>query len=124
MKENDDKKVIYLSDYLLEDNFENIYLKEFLERDRLSFIDKEWYQRDLTEEMQGTPAIGIYSYFDELEEDDEVCSFFLNDINFPSQLDNVELILNAPSMFRLLLKAEKHLPEELRTEWEKIKENF
>lgn len=89
-----------------------------------NYFDKSWEVKDITEEMNGTPAVEVLSYFDEFEEDGDVCSFFLNDINIKSQVENVGLVKFAPDMYRLLLKAEGFLPKELRLEWIKIKKNL
>lgn len=89
-----------------------------------NYFDKSWGVRDITDEMKGTSAVEIVSYFDEFEDWGDVCSFFLNDINVKSQVENVGLVKNAPDMYRLLLKAEGFLPEELRLEWIKIKKNL
>ncbi len=89
-----------------------------------NYFDKNWEVKDITEEMNGTPAVEVVSYLGEFEEDGEVCLFFLNDINVKSQVENVGLVKHAPDMYRLLLKAEGFLPEELRLEWIKIKKNL
>lgn len=89
-----------------------------------NYADKEWTAKDITEEMEGTFAIEIISYFEEFQGEGEVCVLYLNDINIESQVENVALIKNAPSMYRLLEKSKKFLPKELLSEWEKIKENL
>lgn len=89
-----------------------------------NYFDKDWIVRDITKEMRGTPAFEVRGYFDEFEEEDEVCTFFLNDINNMSQVENVGLVKCAPDMYRFLLKAEGFLPKELRLEWIRIKKKL
>ncbi|WP_431028647.1 hypothetical protein [Lysinibacillus sp. LZ02] len=89
-----------------------------------NYFDKDWIVSDITEEMGGTPAIEVRGYFDEFKEDDEVCSFFFNDINPMSQVENVSLVKHAPDMYRFLLKAEGFLPKDLRLEWIRIKKKL
>jgi arginine decarboxylase-like protein len=85
-----------------------------------NYADKEWDAIDVTEEMQGTFAVDILSYFDELEDEETVCTLFLNDIHIESQLENIALIKNAPALYRLFVQAENYLPPELLAEWHTI----
>lgn len=89
-----------------------------------NYVGKDWYEKDVSEEMNTFGVVDIISYFEELEDEETVCTLFCGDNHIESQIENVALIRNAPNMYRLLLQAESHLPPELLDEWVKIQKDL
>lgn len=58
----------------------------------MNFEDKDWFVKDISEEVKSTNVFEIRGFSEMLEEDIEICTVWANDINCEEQLENINLI--------------------------------
>lgn len=85
-----------------------------------------WWLENATDDMQGAFALRVVGHSTELNDDDEICTVFCNDINIEERVGNAILIKNLPDAYTLLnsladrmTKAEKAVYEGIMKEVQK-----
>lgn len=73
----------------------------------MNYAEKDWSLKDVSKEMETNFVLEINSYFEELDDVDEVCTIWMTDAHVESQAENAVLISKAPDMYRLLVECQK-----------------
>lgn len=82
--------------------------------------EEDWKVVDTTEQMDGIPSVSVMTHSEFLDEEIEVCSIFLDDVDVYEKVNHIALIKNAPCMYRLLLKLAMRMDKPTSDEFDRI----